>query len=87
MGLKFCAAIFEAAEPFYNRIIMDRFNSNEEALDICAEFIPLVLAGPPGRQACKWCMNHKSDGRFLNRSSGWHFELEKDALIFALVWG
>ncbi len=41
-----------------------------------------------------WCDEHKSDGKFFcflvygaAPHELWYFELEKDALLFALTWG
>ncbi len=66
---------------------MNLFNTRKEALDICAEFIPLMLRGPRGENAYGWCKDYNSSGRFFNEQAGWHFENQEDALVFTLTWG
>lgn len=41
-----------------------------------------------------WCKEHESDGEYFclliignKPKETWYFELEKDALLFALTWG
>ena len=37
--------------------------------------------------AFHWCLDHTSSGKFYFCICDWHFELESDALLFALRWG
>ncbi len=48
---------------------------------------------PPSKMQ-DWCEEHKSDGEYFYfwtigdiPQELWYFELEKDALLFALMWG
>ncbi len=66
---------------------MKVFKSSEEASDICTNFVPLVIHGPRGNNAYDWCKDYKSVGRFYSLTTGWHFELKNDALVFTLTWG
>ncbi len=62
---------------------------NQDYLTWCEVMAPSITKQKGVQHVIDWCRVHMSEGQFYfqySTHSRWYFELERDALLFAMKW-